>query len=677
MTVRARGRRYLITRSTVMTESEPRPTYKEESSIVDLETGTPAFGRTPAGEVFFGVERSLFDNTAFIGALTEADIDAKDVTESIENILFSGSEKLNIQRASQRIGDKMETLLHRGGAGGAIYDLVRKEEGLEDELRRSEEDNKQILTKEAELHVIRERRRAAEEKQEKLYELDSCYKNVMLIQAFDKLHDLENDLAAKTDAYNTYLRENTKDGFLPSEEYLKELQDARRAVNEAYKSQMSARDYHTEKKNAIGITHEIEGAIELSDSLGGEEAILHKSASHKFGKLRSIALGITSLLAVIACIVLEIVAAGTLALPVFRILFAILGVGALGCAGYMGYLYRKYDTDETALCRTFGTESSEDLAGKIALIGEARAKRDTMIRDTEDSKTALDTAVDAYEDAKKKLLQAILRWSELPSTEGLNRFLDELEARVAAFLEKKEQLKQEREISDITVKEIRRALSDKSEIDIRAQVSPLKRKALAGINHDEIVSGIADCKAQIAEQGRLAFDVENELSLFKTRARDPGEVYSKMRILDEQIEELRMRHKAYYIAAKTIDDAAMHLREEISPRLGEYATELMGIMTDKKYTGFDVSNGLSVTFTTPDGEKRSADFLSGGTRDLTYIAVRMALIDMLYTETPPITFDESFAHQDNARARSLMRAVAHLGREGYQSFIFTCRSIGA
>jgi uncharacterized protein YhaN len=52
----------------------------------------------------------------------------------------------------------------------------------------------------------------------------------------------------------------------------------------------------------------------------------------------------------------------------------------------------------------------------------------------------------------------------------------------------------------------------------------------------------------------------------------------------------------------------------------------------------------------------------------------MALIDMLYTEKPPVLFDESFAHQDNIRARSMMKSITHLADEGYQSFIFTCRA---
>ena len=51
----------------------------------------------------------------------------------------------------------------------------------------------------------------------------------------------------------------------------------------------------------------------------------------------------------------------------------------------------------------------------------------------------------------------------------------------------------------------------------------------------------------------------------------------------------------------------------------------------------------------------------------------MALIDMLYSEKPPVSFDESFAHQDNARAKSMMKALSSLAESGQQTFVFTCR----
>ena len=196
---------------------------------------------------------------------------------------------------------------------------------------------------------------------------------------------------------------------------------------------------------------------------------------------------------------------------------------------------------------------------------------------------------------------------------------------------------------------------------------------LTQINHDQIVDGIDDCKSKIAELDASAESVEEELALLKIRATDPGELYAKMQENDSRIAELRHQYEAAKLALGEIENASANLREEISPRLGEYTTALMEIMTDKKYTDIDVSDGLKVVFTTASGEKRSVDFLSGGTRDLTYISLRMALIDMLYTEKPPTLFDESFAHQDNARARSMMKAIKALSGIGQQSFIFTCR----
>ena len=164
MYVRVGGKRYAIHRSTVPTDKSDRPTYREEASIVDVETGAPVFGKLAAGEVFFGVDSELFDNTAFIGQIGDSGIDEDSVKESIENIIFSGSEKINKQRAVSRITDKMNALLHEGGVGGAIVDLARKEEALEESLEVCNRDNRLILEKEAELSRIRARRAEAEQR---------------------------------------------------------------------------------------------------------------------------------------------------------------------------------------------------------------------------------------------------------------------------------------------------------------------------------------------------------------------------------------------------------------------------------------------------------------------------------------------------------------------------------
>ena len=673
MYVRVDGKRYVINRSTVPTDKSENPTYREEASIVDVETGAPAFGKLAAGEVFFGVDSELFDNTAFIGQIGDPTINEGSVKQSIENIIFSGSEKINKQRAIARISDKMQALLHEGGSGGAIIDLARKEEALEDGLDACSRDNRLILEKEAELYRIRARRAEAEEKQKKLYELDSSYNNAMLIQTFDQLHLLEQECEEKIEFYKKYIEENTRAGFYPDEQYLTDLLVARKGVNEAYHALGDAEDAYNAQKAAIGITHEIENAIERAGELGGEAEIVRRATGLWKQTIRDSALAILAGLLVLAAGVFEIVVASNPDMQVGKIIVGILGGLVLCGGGYLGYSLLKNTKALRALENEFGTSSFEDLKGKIAVITEARNKRNAMAIATENARLAVVKARDRYEDAKRELTTLILRWGEEPPATNLGDFLDRLEGRVRFFLEKKNELLDEKTNMEITVREIRRNLADKSEIDVRAQVSPLMRKALMGFNHDEIINGIADAKARVAEEDKLAFDVENELMMLKSRAGDPSEYYSRIEAIADRREDMQEKHKAYFIALRAINNATDNLRAEISPRLGEYATGLMEIMTDKKYTSFDVSDGLEVTFKDESGELKSVDFLSGGTKDMAYIAVRAALIDMLYGEKPPICFDESFAHQDNVRARAMMKAVNQLANEGCQSFVFTCR----
>lgn len=673
MYVRVGGKRYAIHRSTVPTDKSDRPTYREEASIVDVETGAPVFGKLAAGEVFFGVDSELFDNTAFIGQIGDSGIDEDSVKQSIENIIFSGSEKINKQRAVSRITDKMNALLHEGGVGGAIVDLARKEEALEESLEVCNRDNRLILEKEAELSRIRARRAEAEQRQLKLQEFDTSYNYAMLIQTFDQLHVFEQEMEEKNEFYNKFIEENTRAGFYPDDQYLTDLLVARKGVNEAYHALGDAQDAYNAQRSAIGITHEIENAIERAGELGGEAEIVKRATSLWKQNVRDTALAIVAGLALIAAGVLGILSGSNPDMQVGMIISAIVGALALAGGAYLAYDLIKNTKALKALQTEFGTATFDDLKGKIAVIAEARSKRDAMALATENARVAVVKARERYEEAKRQLTVLILRWGEEPPVADLGDFLDNLEGRVRFFLEKKNELLDEKTNIEITVKEIRRNLADKSEIDVRAQVAPLMRKTLMGFNHDEIINGIADAKARVAEEDRLAFDVENELMSLKARAGDPGQYYSRIDALEKRREDMQQKHKAYFIALRAINNATDNLRAEISPRLGEYATGLMEIMTNKKYSSFGVSDDLEISFVGADGDGKSIDFLSGGTRDMAYVAVRSALIDMLYGEKPPICFDESFAHQDNVRARAMMKAIGQLANEGYQSFVFTCR----
>ena len=674
MTVKVKDKRYLITRLTERTEGIGRPSYKEENSIIDLETGTPAFGKMSAGEVFFGVDKELFENTAFVGQIGDSAINRGSVKESIENILFSGNERINNQRAASRVSDKMETLLHRTGGGGAIYDLERRGAEFLERFTKSDEDNKQILAKEAKLHEIKTEREKEIKNEEKLVELDRCYENMTVIRAFDELHENEKLADEKAEEYAAFVSRNTRAGFAPTGKYLTDITVSRRGVDDSYRALIDAESEYEKAKCAVGITHEIENAISYSDTLGGEGEVKKKIDATVRDNVKNIVFTSLAALVFLASLVIEIVAKGALSGTFFRILFGVFAAASVGCAFYLLLRFLKNKKTLSVLQDKFSTSSLEDLKKKLTVIAEARAKRDNMLEAIENARLGVERSKEDWARAKDNLAAAVSLWGGEIPTEKPSEYLDKLEASLRAYLDEEARLRTEKTELEIVVREARKQLSGKSEVNIRAQVSPLKRKVLSEIDHDGILDGIKICRERIAELLVEAEVVENELASLKLHTTDPAALYSKMQANDALIKELREDYEAHKLAYESIMSASENLREEISPRLGEFSTELMSLMTDRRYTSIDVTDGLKVSFTAPDGEKKSVDFLSGGTRDLTYIAVRMALIDMLYTEKPPITFDESFAHQDNVRAKSMMKAVAALAEEGHQSFIFTCRA---
>ena len=668
MIISVGGKRYQITRSTVETDNGGRIAYKEDSSIVDLESGTPAFGKLPAGEVFFGADRELFENTAFIGQVNDASITEGSVRQAIENILFSGSEKINTQRASNLIKEKMEIIVNEQNTTGVVVDLMKKQSELSDKLLKTDEDNKKVLAKEAELHEIRQRKEEAEKRCAGLIELDSCFCNVKMIQSFDELHSYEADLERKTEAFNDFILDNTNDGFVPTQDYVTDIAIARRSVEDRERRVKEAQLTYAKEQSAVGITKDIESAIGVSDSFGGENKVRDMLDGYSLNKIKCLFGGIFAVLVAIAALVTLIAAPiGT----VGKILFAVLVFVSLGGASVLAFFYLGANRGQAKLCQSFGVGTADELKEKIAVISDARNKRDTLKNNTENARAALDSCIKELDTARADLKRVATTWIKGTATD--EESLDALEEKVRAFLNEKNKLGEAKMATDIAVKEMRRSLSDKSEIEIRGKVSPLKRKVVSEIDHDEILSSIEEANAIIDEQQRLSFNVESELADLKMRARDPGELYSKIQALDTKINELRVKHKAYYVALSAISSASDNLRLEISPRLGEYATELLSVMTDGKYNDLSVDEELKVNFKLAGGSGRSVDYLSGGTRDLAYIAVRMALIDMLYTEKPPVTFDETFANQDNRRAASMMKAVKKLSDEGYQSFIFTSR----
>ena len=120
----------------------------------------------------------------------------------------------------------------------------------------------------------------------------------------------------------------------------------------------------------------------------------------------------------------------------------------------------------------------------------------------------------------------------------------------------------------------------------------------------------------------------------------------------------------------------MHLRESLSPRLSKSAGELLGSITGGKYTELRVAADLCMRYSTEAGGVNMHDlvYLSSGTQDAAYIALRIALMRLLMREKVPMFFDESFARMDDTRLDAMLRILASAALGGAQLFLFTSQT---
>jgi uncharacterized protein YhaN len=147
--------------------------------------------------------------------------------------------------------------------------------------------------------------------------------------------------------------------------------------------------------------------------------------------------------------------------------------------------------------------------------------------------------------------------------------------------------------------------------------------------------------------------------------------------LDEKSQKLdyyKQKFVAYMMAIEAVKNASGRLRESISPKIADSAGKYLSELSDGKYNSLSLDSDFSVSYS--DGEyTRSADNLSAGTEDITYISLRLALIETLYKAAyPPLVFDESFSRTDDNRLKKALTLMTRLSEQGLQSILFTCHN---
>ena len=159
-------------------------------------------------------------------------------------------------------------------------------------------------------------------------------------------------------------------------------------------------------------------------------------------------------------------------------------------------------------------------------------------------------------------------------------------------------------------------------------------------------------------------------------AGDPLALQAAAERLTDEIALLEGEYAAIALAMSTLAHANTQLQGRFSPALGKRAAEIFDGLTGGAYGGVILDKTLRVSAEPAGtGVPRDVGYLSAGAADQLYLAVRLAVCDLVLPSehAVPIVLDDALASFDDARCAA---ALDFLRKEAEtrQILLFTCHS---
>ncbi len=186
--------------------------------------------------------------------------------------------------------------------------------------------------------------------------------------------------------------------------------------------------------------------------------------------------------------------------------------------------------------------------------------------------------------------------------------------------------------------------------DISKELKALREKHLL------IISDIKSLESKMAYQvseHRIPADIDTEISAIKAEKKT---LERKLLVIDTAIENITV--------------AAEEWRTTVAPKLNSAVNEIMSFLTDGKYDEIRVSDEFSMRVLS-DNNLYDAEFLSKGTYEQLYLALRIALAKNEDKECP-LFLDDILTVYDDKRADAALKYLSEVNKGCV--FLFTCHN---
>ena len=169
----------------------------------------------------------------------------------------------------------------------------------------------------------------------------------------------------------------------------------------------------------------------------------------------------------------------------------------------------------------------------------------------------------------------------------------------------------------------------------------------------------------------------NTLSGMLMATGDPMVLSSELSKMHDEHEEISAEYEAIELALDVLREADEEMQSRFSPKLGKLAAEYMSLVTGGKYESVLLNRDFSaLAKASGDVIARNAEYLSAGTLDLMYLAVRLAVCELALPEgeSCPLIIDDALVNLDEERTAQAMELFKRIAKKR-QVIIFSCKKL--
>lgn len=208
----------------------------------------------------------------------------------------------------------------------------------------------------------------------------------------------------------------------------------------------------------------------------------------------------------------------------------------------------------------------------------------------------------------------------------------------------------------------------------------LEETALADLDFVSGSSPAARLGRELNAKRAEAEHINAQIATLKGRLSAMGDTMvlrSELGIMEEERARIEQEYEDISLAAETLRSADDELQSRFSPELGRVAAEYMSRVTGGRYSQVLINRDFSaMTRTDADTVAHDSGYLSTGTMDLLYLAVRLAVCKLALPEGEPcpLIIDDALVNLDETRLKQAMKLLQEIAKER-QVILFTCRKV--